>query len=208
MLVQLSCKDSTVASYVYQECCKRDQAGIFTALEQLAKDVFDSQARLFIILDGLDECEPEEVQKTLSWFIERQKDSESNDHGHIRLLCVSQRTEVIQRMLSKEPQISLENPNHKHDIRQFVKQQASVIQDEFEVGFEVGAQIVTRVSNAADSKSISSSMIVLSLTNDASYPGMFLFAKLVMQNLQSQTSRHDLMKELEPEVFPVDLREA
>ena len=163
---------------------------------------------LFIVLDGLDECEPEEVRKTLSWFLDRQKSTDNNDLGHLRLLCVSQRTEIIQRTLSKAPQISLENPNHERDVQEYVKQQASLIEDEFGVGPEVEAQIATRVSNAAESRFLSFSSTVLPLMNDAIHPGMFLFAKLVMQNLQSQTSRHDLMQELEPEVFPVDLRDA
>ena len=208
LIVQLACKDSTVTSYIYEECCKRDPAGISTALEQLAKDVFDTQAKLFIVLDGLDECEPEEVQKALSWFIDRQKTTDYSGHTRIRLLCVSQRTEVIERMLSETPQLSLENPHHELDVRQFVKQQASLIEDEFRIGSEVEAQITTRVSNTAKSKFISSLYTVRSLTNNSNHPGMFLFAKLVMQNLQNQTSRYDLMKELEPEVFPVNLQDA
>ena len=37
---------------------------------------------------------------------------------------------------------------------------------------------------------------------------MFLFAKLVMENLLDQTSQNNLMKELEPDTFPVDLKNA
>jgi len=37
---------------------------------------------------------------------------------------------------------------------------------------------------------------------------MFLFAKLVMENLYSQTSRAKLNKELEPDRFPRGLEEA
>lgn len=37
---------------------------------------------------------------------------------------------------------------------------------------------------------------------------MFLFAKLVMENLGNQTSQNDLRKELEPTTFPVDLGQA
>ena len=38
--------------------------------------------------------------------------------------------------------------------------------------------------------------------------GMFLFAKLVMENLSDQTSQYDLKEELKPEIFPVDLKDA
>lgn len=37
---------------------------------------------------------------------------------------------------------------------------------------------------------------------------MFLFAKLVMENLLDQTSQHDLFQELDEKVFPIDLTDA
>jgi hypothetical protein len=37
---------------------------------------------------------------------------------------------------------------------------------------------------------------------------MFLFAKLVMENLSNQTSQYDVVKELEPEKCPVNLGDA
>jgi hypothetical protein len=45
------------------------------------------------------------------------------------------------------------------------------------------------------------------LTNNLE-PGMFLFAKLVMENFFSQTKRENLTKELEPNRFPRGLEEA
>lgn len=38
--------------------------------------------------------------------------------------------------------------------------------------------------------------------------GMFLYAKLVMRNLEDQPSLHHLRKELEPDCFPSGLDEA
>jgi len=38
--------------------------------------------------------------------------------------------------------------------------------------------------------------------------GMFLFAKLVMENLSNQTSQYDVVKELEPKTFPINLQDA
>jgi len=38
--------------------------------------------------------------------------------------------------------------------------------------------------------------------------GMFLFAKLVMENLYNQTKRENLNKELEPNRFPRGLEDA
>ena len=45
-------------------------------------------------------------------------------------------------------------------------------------------------------------------TNSTRVLGMFLFAKLVLENLASQVFRDDVVAELEPETFPVDLKDA
>ena len=155
LLAQLSTKDNVVASHLYDRCCTRDQTSGLAALEELAGVVFHSQVVTFIILDGLDECEPEEVQKILSWFGSFQEDSNGAEQGYIKLLFIAQRTEIIQRTLSKALQICLENPEHEADVRDFVKHHARTIRDEFEIKPEIEGEIVRRVSNAAKSKSSS-----------------------------------------------------
>ena len=210
MLTQLASKDELVASYIYEKCCATDQGGMATLVEEVAEVAFASQAAVYIVLDGLDECEPDEARKILSWFVAQQSDNSRLNKTHMRLLCVGQRTDVLQEVLSTAPQISLENPDHQSDIYHFIKQKANCIQSEFELAPEVGNDIVTRVSKAAKSKA----SLRLQDNETGSHgslthlEGMFLFAKLVMENLLDQTNRRDLLNELEPTVFPVDLQHA
>jgi hypothetical protein len=39
------------------------------------------------------------------------------------------------------------------------------------------------------------------------FPGMFLFAKLILKHLKSQVSLNELRKELDPSLFPTGLYE-
>ena len=152
LLTQLLRMDNALSSYLYEICSSKDQAGLSTVLEQLAGTAFDSQGTSFIVLDGLDECKPVEAEKTLSWFKSRQRDATQADLGHIRLLCVGQRTAVLQHMLSSAADISLENTSHQGDIERYVKEQACTIREDFEISSQIEAEIVMRVTNAAKSR--------------------------------------------------------
>jgi NACHT domain len=152
VLAQMVCKDTALASHLYEICSSKDQAGLSTMLENLAEIAFASQATSFVILDGLDECRTGEAEKALSWLLSHQNHANNGDCGHIRLLCVGQRNHVLQHMLSSAVDISLENAGHQEDVERYVKEQACRIKEEFEISSQVEEQIVTRVTNAAKSR--------------------------------------------------------
>jgi hypothetical protein len=161
LLAQILFQDNTLVSCLYEMCSSKDQAGMPTILEELAEIAFDGQATLFVVLDGLDECKPGEAEKAISWFSSRQKTMNQADCGNIRLLCVGQRVDVLQRMLSSAADISLENGSHQGDIERYVKERARNIKEEFEISFRMEAEIVARVTNAAKSKKLDLSPALL-----------------------------------------------
>jgi hypothetical protein len=152
LLAQLLCQDNALASCLDEMCSSKDQAGMSTILEKLAEIAFDSQTTSYVILDGLDECKPGEAEKAISWFTSRKKDTNQGDCGHIRLVCVGQRVDVLQRMLSSAADISLENASHQEDIKRYVIEQARNIREEFEISPQIEAEIVTRVTSASKSR--------------------------------------------------------
>jgi hypothetical protein len=154
LLRQMLYEDSALTSHLYEICSSKDQAGLSTMLEILADIAFDSQTTSFVVLDGLDECKPGEAEKALSWLISRQKDTNHMACGRIRLLCIGQRTDVLQNMLSSAADISLENVSHQEDIEHYVKEQARSIKEEFEISTQMEAEIVARVTNAAKSRKL------------------------------------------------------
>ena len=151
LIAQLSSKDQIVASHMYDICCTRDHAGVLAVLEETAEVIFDSQATIFIVLDGVDECESKEVEKILSFFTARQTQKAASKDSQFRLLCVSQRTSVIPHMLSRASQISLENTEHEGDVKKFIEEQANSIRNEFDISIDLEREIVERVSKASKS---------------------------------------------------------
>lgn len=149
LLCQLALKDTLTASYLYDMCCTRDQASVFAIIAELAETMLDSQTKIYIVLDGLDECQHEEVPKVLSWFLAYLRNHTTSDPGRLRLLFVGQRTDTIQNMLSEASWISLENPGHQEDVQRYVAQQAAGLRNEFGIKVDAEHAIVRRVSEAA-----------------------------------------------------------
>jgi hypothetical protein len=156
LVAQLLYEDHALISYVYSICSSKDQAGVTMILEELAGMAFDSKETSFVVLDGLDECLPEEAEKTLSWFQSHLKNSSKADSGHIRLLCVGQRVDVLQRELSSAADITLDqNASHLEDVERYVKEQANALKADFELSSQDETEIVTRVVGGAKSKNSS-----------------------------------------------------
>ncbi|KAI9688915.1 MAG: hypothetical protein M1822_001272 [Bathelium mastoideum] len=181
-------QDSSSLPYIYEVCSTKDKLMMISMLEELLDVAFDSHNVSFIVLDGLDECKSEEAQKAISWFVSRCKKQKSLDSGRIRLACVGQRVETLQRLLSSAEEICLENEKHQQDILTYVERRARDLKVEFEIDSQTEASITKRTTDSAKS--------------------MFLFAKLVMENLSNQPSRYELLKEIDNDVFPVDLKDA
>lgn len=196
--------DNALADCLYDICSSKDQLGVLGVLEKLAETAFESQACCYVVIDGLDECQSKEAERIISWLISRNKARQQADSGGVRLLFVGQRTDVLLRMLAPAIAISLDGPEHQADIQEYVKVAAGKVKDEFGIDRCTEAQIVVRVTAAATSMfRFSRCRINLCLCL-----GMFLFAKLVMENLLNQVAQKDVIRELEPSVFPVDLQGA
>ena len=161
LLAQFLCQDDALVAHFYDRCTSKNQAGMSAMLEELAKDAFHNQKHSFVILDGLDECEPAEAERAISWFISLQKDSEVADSGQVRLLCIGQRVYALERMLTSAVDISLENDMHQEDIKRYVKEQARHIREEFEISSEIEKDIVNRTTDAANSM-YSTSLLIIS----------------------------------------------
>ncbi|KAI9666681.1 MAG: hypothetical protein M1821_004617 [Bathelium mastoideum] len=188
LVAQSISQDGSSLSYIYEVCSTKDRVMMTSMLEELLDVAFDSHNVSFVVLDGLDECTSGEAEKAISWFVSRCEKQGSLDSGQIRLACVGQRVETLQQLLSSAEEICLENKQHQRDIFTYVEGRAHDLKDEFEIDSQTETSIIKRTTDSAKS--------------------MFLFAKLVMENLSNQSSRYELLKEMDKDIFPIDLKDA
>ncbi|OXV06214.1 hypothetical protein Egran_06018 [Elaphomyces granulatus] len=150
LLAQIIPKDATLVSWFGERCSSldRQKLGSPEILEELARFAFNSQRISLVVLDGLDECNAEEIKKTISWFVSYQGANHTGT-GQIRLMCIGQRIDILQTMLASATSISLDNSCHRDDIAKYVVGKTRNIQEKFKIKPDTFSQISFRVMKTA-----------------------------------------------------------
>ncbi|KAI4595118.1 hypothetical protein KJ359_007093 [Pestalotiopsis sp. 9143b] len=195
VLSQLIDQDSSLLDHVYKELCGTSRISLDQAKE-MAQLAIRSTRLCFLVVDGLDECVKDEnsrtteAEKVINWLMELTTPAPGAQNSDIRVLVSSQRDGVIEEKLREHPTLQLESLQpHDNDIERFVRIQARVISEVF-----------------PDSEAIDEEKIVEKITTAAK--GMFLYAKVVLDNLLEQETAFDFAAELQEKNFPKGLEEA
>ncbi|KAF2096252.1 C2H2 domain-containing protein [Rhizodiscina lignyota] len=159
---------------------------------QLIKLFCETLPKIFMVVDGLDECEPGQRKLFLSEITSLIARCDEQEPGRLRVLIISQDFKDIERafstLVSPPGVTSLEARDIKDDIRVFVLDKCSLLQHKFELSQK-------QTSGICDMTCIGSR-------------GMFLFAVLVMENLNAQETRDQLYEEISEHHFPRGLEQA
>jgi hypothetical protein len=167
----------------------------------------------FIIVDGLDECPKEERHILLSFLAEIIDKTEDDEPGKLRVLIVSQAEADIAETLSKDcrarpnlsvQQFAIQQRHNKDEIEIFVKMWTDRIAEKFNLSVEETEFIQRMMSERTAGMGLGPERIVSTHTT----AGMFLYAKLVLENLYKQVTKSDLVAELDEQRFPVGLHQA
>ncbi|TEA10772.1 hypothetical protein C8034_v007836 [Colletotrichum sidae] len=153
-------------------------------LQSLVQRALEDYCLSTLVLDGLDECNVGESQKTIAWLLSLFKFLDPAC-SRLRILFAGQRDGTVDEMLSTFPAISLETSDHCADIREYCETFCGLIQEKFHITSAFEKQIVELVTNGAK--------------------GMFLYARVVMENLLDQTRLTGLKREIQPNVFPAGI---
>ncbi|KAK0665456.1 NACHT domain-containing protein [Cercophora samala] len=195
LLLQLIDQQRDLIPYYYD---MRDRTGeIHLHSEKLTKQLFQellqTGPKTFLVLDGLDECPDKDRAKLMDLLIETISLSENKDPGKIRLLLVSRAEPDIKKRMSSVlvEDMELDYDDLMVDIGRYIEHRADLVLVKFS---PAGLTKADRDLIAP---------YVLARTD-----GMFLFAKLVMENLQGQPSLERLREELDPRCFPDKLDQA
>ncbi|OCL10848.1 hypothetical protein AOQ84DRAFT_425849, partial [Glonium stellatum] len=157
--------------------------------KHLLEIALKSLEKVYVVIDGLDECERKEKKKITTWFREMIDDLAGTDSDNLRCLFFSQDDGEIGKLLAAKASIvKITAHDTKADIEKYISIQSEKIQ-----------------ATTAGMYTPSVSRIAFILLNY--YEGMFLFAKLAMKHLKGQPSREALTEALTPNIFPRDLEQ-
>ncbi|KAI1752664.1 WD40 repeat-like protein [Xylaria castorea] len=190
LLLQLVELDSTISDHLFEKMSSIEGVNLRSTkvLESLVKTVLESSRISYIVLDGLDECAPNEAAKCVEWFLSLVNGGLAETNAALRVLFCGQRDGTLDKLLSNQPSISLEASGHVEHIRQYCRGFAEKIREKFKIPLEMEEEIIIKVSNEAE--------------------GMFLYARVVLENLWNQTRRSRLKEEIKPGTFPQGIEEA
>ncbi|RDW57006.1 hypothetical protein BP6252_13924 [Coleophoma cylindrospora] len=199
LLVQMVSQERTLVPYFHMKAKSSGQVTLVA--HQLTQSLFKVSCerirKQFIIVDGLDECPREDRRVLLSFLAQIVDEIEDDRPGALRVLIVSQAEADINERLSIESrtrpnfvveQIAMWPEHNKDEIAGFVNMWAGRIERRFGLSVMETECIARLISSRTD--------------------GMFLYAKLVLENLFNQANKIDVVTELDERKFPVGLAEA
>jgi hypothetical protein len=162
LLSQLADQDNSLLDFFYQEFCSIDQQKLtLHKLRDITSIALRTQKRCFIVIDGLDECgldpidrKANEVEGVLKWVEELMLPKEEvvpdTEELCIRLLISGQRDGHLEGKLASFASIQLETAaGHEEDIKSYAKFEAARICKQFSAGREVEQDIIQKVTTRA-----------------------------------------------------------
>ncbi|KAI4592249.1 hypothetical protein KJ359_011402 [Pestalotiopsis sp. 9143b] len=160
--------------------------------ESLLKTFFDIIPCQYIIVDGLDECDKPVIKDTIRVLGSIVSQQDNIDPGKLRLLIVSRDMIEIRRPLSTENItaniFTIEAEDNDEAIKMYVNQRLVRLPPELKLNGNEVERIYKMTCDRAQ--------------------GMFLFARLVLDNLIESVSHGSLLTKLEECHFPQNLGEA
>ncbi|KAF8441250.1 hypothetical protein BGX38DRAFT_1134072 [Terfezia claveryi] len=191
LIVQICKQNPEILPVLYNEISRSGEIGLSTRkdashfLEIAIMGSLSLAAIIYIVVDGLDECEEEEMIKIVETLTSI---AQSTSGGACRLFFTSRDESAIQRVLSTAVKYKLRPQDNAQDLEVYAKAFSIKIKEKFNLSEKEKDHLTTSVTSNAN--------------------GMFLFCVLVLQNLLGQTTKAELGREMAPGTFPSGLEQA
>lgn len=179
----------------------KDASKFFQILDQ----ILTNHDSLYIGIDGLDECSEEE-RKLLSNLIAAGSRA-NDDQGNVRIIVTSRRENDLERSLKSAAKFNIKPQNLENDITAYITFKMTQLSQRFKFTQEREQLITKEICTRPKGESPSRNLVEILMLTEAN-TGMFLLARLIMDNLLSQDNLEDLNEELRFEVLPHGINEA
>ncbi|KLP15177.1 uncharacterized protein LW94_11398 [Fusarium fujikuroi] len=176
-LSQLVAQQDQLVPYYYDEAIKSGEITLQSVkhCKTLLLHMLQNIPKAYLIVDGLDECDDNERKAILSFLQETLSICDSLNPAKLRALILSRDERDIKKALAMATMIRLGQQDTLQDMKVYIDCKASAIQDIFRFSDADREYIEQYVLDKSD--------------------GMFLFAKLVLSNLEGQPNLKCFHKE-------------
>ncbi|KAM6519204.1 hypothetical protein FALCPG4_012851 [Fusarium falciforme] len=160
--------------------------------KSLIETIVQYNPRQYIVIDGLDECEPAEIRQTIEFFTKLvEMCDNANEHGQLRLMIMSRDVPEIKKCMTDDDAIiPLRPTDNAEDIKAFVRKRLPEFsRSDDNLGFNLSEQ---------DKDSIES--LICRQSEDS-----FLYAHLAIESLLQHITKGDLLREIKQDILPEEL---
>ncbi|KAH8594339.1 hypothetical protein B0O99DRAFT_574078 [Bisporella sp. PMI_857] len=149
-LVQLLRYDEALLPYIYDKCIGSGNTSLVSSqmCDEILRTCLKTMSEAYIIIDGIDECDPTERKTILSFFIsiiER-----ANAAAKLRALFVSQDENDIRKSLRTASVLKLTDAHNRSDIESYTSHWVSKIQAKFSLPQKTAEYIKSAVCEGSD----------------------------------------------------------
>jgi DNA-binding Lrp family transcriptional regulator len=196
LLLQVLRKNGDMVAHVYNECVLEKKSPTLSTLEHLLQVLLTSLSsepcqteRIWILLDGLDECDTDKQARVMSLLNQVASKSSSSESTICKVLVSSRFTRILAKRLGKKQTLSLgdEKVALAEAIRQYASQRLQSLHHKFsqlDIGTDELREIEHGIARKADGKSYYRAMQEANTANPRR-SGMFLYARLVLDYLST-----------------------
>ena len=155
LLSQLIHQKDTLLPYIYDSASQSGQATLTTIslAENLLDTCLKSFEAVYVILDGLDECDDREQRKHISRVLKGIVESlpvEGLDSHKIRCVFISQDDSVARKDFAAIPSLRIDAEGHQKDIAAYVQTQCRKIQEEFHFSDEKIRKLAAHITDQSE----------------------------------------------------------
>ncbi|KAK4243691.1 hypothetical protein C7999DRAFT_44542 [Corynascus novoguineensis] len=175
LLLQLLRKDGDLVAHVYNKCVLERKSPTLSTLEHLLQVLLASLSSepcqteyIWILLDGLDECDADKQARVVSLMNQIASNSSSSEPTVCKVLVSSRPTRTLAKRLGKKKTLSLtdEKAALEKAIKQYASQRLQSLHQKFSQ-LDIGADELGEIEYGVARKAA----------------GMFLYARLVLDYL-------------------------
>ncbi|KAL7786981.1 hypothetical protein V8C37DRAFT_419339 [Trichoderma ceciliae] len=164
LLMQLLRRDGDLIAHVYEEFVLGKKSPTTSTLERLLQLLFKSISNepskteyFWIILDGLDECEPEKQARVISLMNQIASQRSSSGNAICKVLISSRASPILAKSLHKKQTVSLSEEKDclEEAIRQYASQRLQSLEQRFrqlDIRPEEMEDIERKIAKKADGK--------------------------------------------------------
>lgn len=152
IIAQLLTQNQDLLPYLFEKASTSGEIvlGSPKSIRETLETALKSSGKVYIVIDGLDECESQEKKAIIQWFQSVVAALPDHESDSIRCLFLSQDDGEVGKGFSKTPAIRIRREDTKEDIQQYINIWSKKIQEKFDLQDSKREDIVAAVVERAD----------------------------------------------------------